>query len=165
MRAGAVELLADHLDEGLGPELLSWLRDAFDDPDETVRRASCRWLYELEQGDLTRHEALARALVASPAFEDGAFGLISALEKADARLPDLLLHASQALCRTAVARGDTTMQSSLGAELTRLPTLIVRGLRELEPQDPSLPAWLNVLDEVVRLQVHGLDRELQAFDR
>lgn len=135
----------------------------FNDEDKAVRKQAADVFRHVDPAEFARFYRLAEAYVASRAFEDDAFGLFDALEKATSSVHELVVFAAERLIAEFEAQEGTAGRRSL--DLNQLQGLLKREYGVSE-NDPELRRrLLDVIDTMLERDLYGTEEIVKAHER
>mgnify|MGYP001267349719 CR=1 FL=1 len=136
---------------------------AFNDPVKAVRDAGGRAFYHLENERLTDYAAMIAAFARSRALADGAWAALHAVESSRQPLPPVILDLCEAFVRTHQdAIGNIATSAAADAiDVVRLTLRI-----HAQHTDPEVRRrCLDLIDQLVMLRAHGIERDLETIER
>jgi Novel STAND NTPase 1 len=139
------------------------LHRLFEDLEQEVRSAAVHFLHDLPAEDLATIAPLLEVLIDSPAYVEGADGILDLLERTPGHMPALLLAAVErflALSGSGVADRSTgtAVSASTAADL------LIRSYSQSEDEDLR-GRCLDLIDELIGLEAFGVERALERVNR
>jgi hypothetical protein len=162
MRAAAADVYATNLcNDTVGILCAPHLKSYFSDHSSEVRKTAAGCFSGMNGTQLRTHENLIREYLASPAFADESWSLITALEQSCELLPAVVLDVAKR-ATTINVDGDPTRKRSL--ETDAIVKLVMRVYQQTD--DGTLKtSCLDLIDEMERLNFYGVAEQLMAIER
>jgi hypothetical protein len=133
------------------------------DPTKAVRDAAERAFYHLDDEDLTDYAPLIAAFADSPALADGGGAALHTLESSRQPLPTTILDVCEAFVRAnKEAIGD--IATSAAGDAMYVVRLVLR--MHAQHTDPDVRSrCLDLIDQLVVLRAHDIERDLDTIER
>lgn len=163
-RAAAVSVFADNITyPPRRDRSVAVVSAAFDDPAKAVRDAAKQAFYHLDGERLTDYAAMIDAFARSPALADGAGAVLHMLESSRQPLPPVILDLCEAFVRTHQdAIGD--IATSAAGDAMDVVRLALRMHAQYILPDIRRRC-LDLIDQLVVLGAHGIERDLDTIER
>jgi hypothetical protein len=164
IRSGAARMCADLLARTSNIELAGeTLTTLMDDEDESVRKEVAKIAPRLRDSALKPYEQLLEALIDSPSYVHAATQLLYTLEHAPDPVDGLALRTAQRFVEVlGVEAADTRTHAA--ADAHQVSQLVVRGLAQSR-EKAHRSGLLDVLDELLKLGVYGVDDAIAKTER
>ncbi len=165
VRQGAAKVLAGHVVSGhYRNRCTTGLKVLFDDDDADVRGEAAKAFWGVRGRDLAELDGLARAFLASRAFEGGYQHFLHALEVSTTDVNDLALATAD---RMVESYGDQMgdMRGRVGGDSRTLSILLLRVLGTLEPDRSRVNHALDLLDAMLAAGAWGVSEAIETVER
>jgi hypothetical protein len=158
-QAAAARLMSNS-DTELAAETLTRL---FDDADASVREAAAGVAANLRSEPLSPYESVLIELIDSPAFEDATPQVFLTLQAAPDQVDALALRCAQRFIELfGSAAGD--IRTGAAADAHYVCDLVIRGLAQAQTASER-PAFLDVIDALMRIGAYGIDDAVNNAER
>lgn len=139
------------------------LKDFFHDPDEQVQKAAADFVRHLNADEIQEYSDLIEAFVESPSYLADSYFLTRILEESINPLSEIMLKVAERFLDVA---GDTAtdIQSRNSLEASAKSKLVLRGYNHSNEADLR-SRYLDMIDRMLRIRVHGLDNIVSSFER
>jgi len=135
----------------------------FNDPNKEVRSQAAKCFFGFEREELGEHISLVESFVLSSAFTTSYQGLIRALKKTTAKLPEVTCQVCQHFIN-AVGADAPDIHARSGAEADTVSQLLIR----VYTQNKNLALQsrcLDSIDRMVQIRAYGLNQALELYER
>lgn len=135
----------------------------FQSPNEKVRDQAARCFIQFEEDELSEYVELANQFLQSPAFISNSHDLIRALEETTASLPEL----TYAVCARYVNHlvEQNTRSGRVLRDADSISQLLVKVYSQSTRNSNLQSQCLNLIDRLAEMEVYGLDKALDQFER
>ncbi|MBC8287931.1 MAG: ATP-binding protein [Nitrospinae bacterium] len=134
----------------------------FHDPSDEIKKTASNFI-RFKSDEIKEYLPLVQHFIESPAFHFGLDKLIESLDETTANLPELSVFVANHFLGLAGedVRDFGSRKFMSGQNVSKL---IIRGYSQAS--DPALRSqYLDLIDQVVKLRVYGLDEALATFER
>jgi hypothetical protein len=135
----------------------------FQSTSEKVRNQVARCFSKLEEDELSQHIELANQFIQSPAFIDNSYDLIRALEKTTARLPELTYSACDRYANHLIEQH--ARSGRVFREVNSISQLLVKVYSQSTINSNLQSQCLDLIDRLAEMEVYGLEKALDEFER
>lgn len=164
MRKGAAEIYSDNLAvPSVAPQCAEFLPVFFQDESPDVRDQAGSCFAEFADADFDEFRELLEAYIESPAFPSQRDDVLRRLVESTWQLPNVILRLAERFLHVCGAEAGDLSKAAAGDAPT-VAKLVMR-LYSQSRDDSVRSRCLDLIDEMERLNVFGIDRELMEHDR
>lgn len=139
------------------------LRRSFTDDDRQVRNQAGDVFRNVKPDQFDRYRELAYDFIRSPAFEAGSYGFFHALEHAECKVDDIVVAAANILMEDIGKNGNEAGRRTM--DLHHLQDLIKKEYSASEAAPLVRANILDLIDRMLKMEVHGISDILKAHER
>jgi hypothetical protein len=139
------------------------LRASFDDEDKQVRSQSANVFRSIKPNEFGRYRTLATQYLQSKAFEAESWAFFHALSDAECRVDDIVIAATEKLMLDIEINGKTGERRSM--DLHYLQDIIKKEYSASEADPPLRKRLLDLIDDMLKLELYGVDTIIKAHER
>jgi len=164
MRKGAADVYSHNLAvPSVAQECAAYLPALFRDDSLEVREQAASCFFNFGDADFDNFRALLEAYIESPAFPAQHDDLLRKLEESTWQLPEIIIRLAERFLEVCGADAGDLSKAAAGDAPT-VAKLVMR-LYNQSRDDAVRSRCLDLIDEMERLNILGIDRELMEHDR
>ena len=139
------------------------LEKSFNDEDEQVRNQAGEVFRELAPNEFGRHLELAYSFLRSKAFEAESWSFFHILEKAECKVDDIVISATEALIEDLESNGNAAGRRSM--TLHQLQDILKKEYAASEANPTQRGRLLDQIDRMLELELYGVDSIIRPHER
>jgi hypothetical protein len=136
---------------------------SFDDKDKEVRSQSANVFRNIKPNEFERYRALATQYLQSRAFEAESWAFFHVLGEAECKVDDIVIAATEKLMLDIESSGRTGGRRSM--DLHQLQDIIKKEYSASEADPPLRRRLLDLIDNMLKLELYGVDTIIKAHER